>query len=571
MKRFLKRLVPFFLSLGVLASVGWYLLEYDRAFTRDMLLSNARFYDARGNVKFAALLYDLAYDYTGQDDDVAIELANQYRKDGNYTKAEFTLTNAIAEHASVNLYVALSKTFVEQDKLLDAVRLLDSVPDPGIRMELDRLRPQAPAPDQEAGYYSKYISILLNSDGQTLYYTTDGDYPSTADTPFSEAIPLPQGESVIHALSVGSNGLVSPLTVLEYTIGGVIEPAVFQDSAIEREIRLLLNLPEDVVIMTDQVWTVTEFTVPQDARDLQDLKLMPYLEKLNLDGHRLTSLSSLETLTHLKELSLNESRFPAGEMAVLAALPALEKLSMANCSISTIADLSGATGLTFLDLSGNTLRNLDALAGMEKLQTLYLQHNAVTSLFSLSQLKQLETLDISYNSVTDLTPLAYCGSLKWLNAGNNAIASVDCLADFKALEHLDLDHNKLETVWALGDCTALTELNISYNAIKDIKFLVSLKDLAVLNCSNNLLTHLPEWPEGSALTLLDASYNEIASVWGLRLLDQLTYVYMDYNKLTTIDPIASCYRLVMVNVYGNEIDDISKFQEHSIIVNYDPT
>ena len=571
MKRFLKRLVPFFLSIGVLASIGWYLLEYDREFTRDMLISNARFYDARGNGKFAALLYDLAYDYTGQDDDVAIELANQYRNDGNFTKAESTLTHAIADRPSVELYIALSKTFVEQDKLLDAVRLLDNVTNPDLRMELDRLRPEAPQPNHPEGYYSKYISVDFSAGDSALYCTTDGDYPSTGNVPMTEAITLPLGETIIQALRVDSNGLVSPLTVLSYTIGGVIEEAVFYDPAMEQAVRTLLNVPEGTALMTDQIWTITEFTVPEGVTDLRDLAFFPYLEKLTLNGHRISSLADLEKLPELKELSLRGCRFPVAEMAVISRLPQLNVLNLSECGLSTIADLECAPKLTHLDLSSNTLRNLDVLAGMENLQEVYLQHNAVTSLFSLSELKNLRTLDISYNSVTDLTPLAHCPDLTWLNAGNNSIESVEGLEAFSSLQHLDLDHNKLSNVSVLSQCTNLTELNISYNAIQEIKALSQLTNLTTLNCSYNLLTNLPEWPEGSALSILDASYNEITSVWGLRLLEELTYVYMDYNTLTNIDSIAGCYRLVMVNVYGNEISDISKFEDHDIIVNYDPT
>ena len=76
---------------------------------------------------------------------------------------------------------------------------------------------------------------------------------------------------------------------------------------------------------------------------------------------------------------------------------------------------------------------------------------------------------------------------------------------------------------------------------------------------------------GSTLGIIDASYNQITSVYPLHNLEELTYVYMDYNKLTTIDPIADCFRLVMVNAYGNEIQDVSKLTDHNIIVNYDPT
>ena len=214
MKRFLKALVPFVLILGILASIFWYLLVYDREFTRDMLIAQARHLDAAGKADFAAKLYDLAYDYTGKDEDVAIELANQYRNDGNYTKAEYTLTNAIADGGSVELYTALSKTYVEQDKLQDAVAMLDSIPDPRIRAEMDQLRPAAPQAVPEPGYYNKYIQVEFISSSGKLYYTTNREYPSTANAPFTEPMSLPGGETVIYAVSVDSNGLVSPLTIV---------------------------------------------------------------------------------------------------------------------------------------------------------------------------------------------------------------------------------------------------------------------------------------------------------------------------------------------------------------------
>ena len=46
---------------------------------------------------------------------------------------------------------------------------------------------------------------------------------------------------------------------------------------------------------------------------------------------------------------------------------------------------------------------------------------------------------------------------------------------------------------------------------------------------------------------------------------------MDYNKITSVDALADSYRLVQVNVYGNEISTVSALTAHDIIVNYDPT
>lgn len=571
MKRFLKFLIPFLLCIGILVSIAWYLLVYDREFTRDVLISQARFFDSNGNAKFASMLYDWAYDYTGQSDDVAIELAQQYKADGNYTKAEYTLTNAIADGATVDLYVALCKTFVQQDKLLDAVNMLDSIGDPAIKAKLDAMRPQAPAGDPEPGYYTQYFSVSLRSDKGEIYYTTDGLYPTMKAAPFAEPLPLSGGETIIHAISVDSTGLVSPLSILNYTIGGVIEPAVFTDPAIELAVREKLGAEEDSILMTDMLWSITDFTVPDAAGSLDDLALMPYLEVLRVPNFNLESLDFLSSLQSLRELDLTGCRFPADQLAALAELPELRKLSLAGCGLSTIADLEGTNRLTSLDLSSNTLRNLEVLTSMTGLTELYLQHNAVTSLDSLGEIPSLEKLDISFNSVKDLQPLGTCTKLAWLNAGNNLLTSLKGLDALPVLSHLDADHNSLSRISELSNCMELAELNLSNNSLTSLSALENHTKLVTLNVSYNALTEFPYWPDGSVLATIDASYNKITSVYPLHNLEELTYVYVDYNQLTTVDPIADCFRLVMVNAYGNEIEDVSKLTDHNIIVNYDPT
>ena len=75
MKKALKIIIPILLALLVLGSIVWYLLVYDRIFTRDMLLTQARNQESKGNHAFAAWLYDKAYYQSSKDPSVAIELA----------------------------------------------------------------------------------------------------------------------------------------------------------------------------------------------------------------------------------------------------------------------------------------------------------------------------------------------------------------------------------------------------------------------------------------------------------------------------------------------------------------
>lgn len=276
MKKAMRLLVPVLLALLIVISVFWYLFEYDREFTQDTLLGQARFNDLHGNSRLSSFFYNLAYNFSGKDENIAIELAEQYKSVGNYTKAEYMLTNAIHSGPTVELYTALCKTYAEQDKLMDAVNLLDNVSDPSIKAELDALRPTAPTADHESGYYSRHIDVRLSSNG-TIFYTTDGEFPSIAGSYFTEPITLPSGETTIYAISVSENGLVSPLTILGYTVTGVIEPVTFTDPAMEATIRELIGADSEDTVYTNQLWEITEFTTPEGVTDYSDLELLPYL------------------------------------------------------------------------------------------------------------------------------------------------------------------------------------------------------------------------------------------------------------------------------------------------------
>ena len=571
MKKAIRFLVPVLMILAILVSILWYLFVYDRAFTRDTLLNQARFQDQHGNSRISSLFYNMAYAFSGKDEDVAIELANQYKEDGNFTKAEYTLTNAINTTPTVELYIALCETYVEQDKLMDAVNLLDNIRDPEVKARLDALRPSAPQTDYPAGYYNQYMNIHLSSTGDSIYYTTNGEYPSVEDPVYDIGISLPAGETTVYALSVNDTGLVSPATVLAYTITGVIEPVEFTDPAMEAAIRELVGASAGDTVMTNQLWEIKEFTVPSDVKSFEDLSQLPYLTKLTIHDQKIDSLSHLSSLARLSTLDLSGCRFPADELSVLANLPGLVELSLSDCGLSTIAGLAGAQGLNLLDLSSNTLRNLEVIAAMSDLNTLLLGHNAVTDLSSLSGLSELTTLDISYNSISSLAPLASCVKLDTLNASNNQIESLDGLDSLILLTSLDVHHNALEDVSNLSGLTDLKTLNISSNALTDISPLSSLTKLETFNFSYNEVESLPDWPEDCVLQTINGAYNQLKSVAPLKGIASLTNVNLDYNSLTSVDDLADCFCLVYVNVYGNEIGDVSKLREKDIIVNYDPT
>ena len=572
MKKLIHFLVPLLMIVLVIASIGWYLFVYDRAFTRDLLLQQARDNDLKGNTSLSSWFYNLAYGFSGQDENVAIELANQYKASGNYTKAEVTLSKAIRDGATKELYIALCKTYVEQDKILDAVSMLANIPNASIKAELEAMRPAAPQADYPSGYYSQYISVTLSSsEGTTLYYTTDGDYPSIADEPYSAPIELPLGESQVYAVSVADNGLVSPVTILGYTIGGVIEPVIFMDASMEQAIRAALGYDQSHVLYTNDLWQITELEVPSDAMTLEDLIYLTYLENLTVNGRNMSNLQDFAGLNHLKKLDLSGCRFPADSLKTIASLPHLKELNLSNCSLSTLSGLENAESMEILDISNNTIRNLEPLSNMSALSELYLQHNAVANLTVVGGLPELTVLDVSYNALTSIAPLTGNVRLTKLNASNNQIGDVSAAASLPMLAELNLDYNSLTDISGLSGCASLKTLTVSNNQLSSIDALSGMNTLERLDFSYNSVSSLPDFGANSAMQVIDGSYNALESIDSIAKMADISYIYMDYNKLTSVDALADCFHLVQVNVYGNEIPDVSALTEHDILVNYDPT
>ena len=578
MKKFFKVIIPIILVFAIIACIGWYLFIYDRDFTRDMLLEGARFFDSRGNHAISSWFYDQAYIQANDNDTVAIELAQQHKANGNYTKAEYTLTRAISDGASAELYVALCKTYAEQDKLMDVVKLLDSVlsetstVDPQVKQQLQAMRPSAPVCSPAAGFYSQYIDADVSCETGTLYVNPNGEYPSVNDSPYSAPIELADGENSLYAIAVSEDGLVSPLSIFGYTIGGVIKEVEFADDAMEEAIRLHLAVNADKVLYTNDLWDLTYFTVPSNAQDISDLSYMTFVEDLAIDSIPAGQLHNLSTLVNVTSLQIRNTAISTDELKLIGSLPKLERLTLSNCALSTAAGLETATGITYLDLSHNTIRDLSPLKNMANLQDVYMQNNALNDLTVLGTMKSLKQLDVSFNLLSSLNPIYNCTSLLSLNASNNVITNLVGIEKLTALEYFNIAKNTLQEAAPIAGCTNLKTLNLSENAISDLSAFSSLSALESFDFSRNSVTELPEFSDECKLITIDGSHNQIESLENLEGLQNLNNVFMDYNEnLSSVEPLVNCPRLVQVKVYGTSVAEVKSLLDMDVVVEFDPT
>ncbi len=571
MQRATKIIIPILLVVVIIASIGWYFLSYDRAMTRDMLLSYARFLDKRQNYTMATFFYDLAYDFGGKDDAIAIEIARQHREYGNFTKAESILHNAIIDGASVDLYIAYCQTFVMQDKLLDAVTLLDNIEDPKIKAEIDALRPMAPSAFPEPGDYEEIISVNLTSAQGKVYATTEGTYPTQDKHLVKTPIQIVDGSTTIHALTINADGLVSTLVPLDYKVSNVIRQVKFADPAIERIVRELLGVSDSMQIFTNDLWNIESLVIPMDATTLADLSLFPNLKQLAIQYGKFPSLTTLADLVSLEELVISNTDLSSEDIEAISTMSKLTALTLSGCGISSVQPLSSLTKLTYLDLNNNTIRDLTALEGMTELTYLDLSHNAVVGLDTLSKLKNLNELDLSFNSITSTAPLSKCENLAYLTINNNLLTSLSGLNNLKKLGALSVAFNKLTNVNVLTSNTSLVELDISNNAITDISALSVLDNLYTLNFSYNKIKKIPSFGADSHLSYIKGSQNQISSLTPLSQLQYLSEVYMDYNSgISSINPLTSCPSLSTVSVYGTGVRDISAFKDTDVVIMYQP-
>lgn len=575
MKRAIRVILPILLAIAIIACTAWYLFVYDRGFTRDILLNTARHFDRNGNHAAATWFYNQAYKQANDNDDVAIELAEQYKSDGNYTKAEYTLSKAIADGGGIDLYIALCKTYVQQDKLLDAVNMLNNIKNEQIKNQLEAMRPDAPKcvpdPSITGTYYTEYITLTLSSDSGTVYANNRGEFPSVERDLYSDGITLVGGENTIYAISVADNGLVSTTAIYSFTVGGVIEPVEFADDVIEAAIREKLSVDSAKVLYTNDLWAISEFEVPSGAQSLADLKHMAYLQTLTISNGVSGQLSNIAELSNLTQLQIANTAVTSEELVIIGRLPSLAKLTLDNCGLTTVNGLGSIYNLTHLDLRNNSIRDISTLSGLKNITDLNLQHNVVNDLSALSTLTTLVNLDVSYNKVSSLSPVSTAVGMKKLLAGNNSLTDTAGIEVLVALEELDLSRNSIASISGLSSCTALTKLNISNNKISDISVISKFTKLSQLNFAYNNVTEIPTLSKDSELGNINGSHNNIKKITALKGLRYLRVVNMEYNKsLSSLSDLTSCPVLMQVDVYGTKVKSASSLTSQGVVVNYNP-
>ena len=244
---------------------------------------------------------------------------------------------------------------------------------------------------------------------------------------------------------------------------------------------------------------------------------------------------------------------------------ALAQFSAPNANITDLTGLEGATNLSFLDLTGNSISDISHLAELTNLTQLDLTGNSISDISHLAELTNLTQLDLTGNSISDISPLTELTNLSSLSLNNNSISDISPLAELTNLSSLSLNNylnnylnnNSISDISPLAELTNLSYLYLNNNSISDISPLAELTNLSYLGLNDTNISNISPLMGLNNLSYLGLNDTNISNISPLMGLNNLGQLYLNNNSISDISPLAELTNLRRLFLQDNAISDIS--------------
>lgn len=219
---------------------------------------------------------------------------------------------------------------------------------------------------------------------------------------------------------------------------------------------------------------------------LPGLERYSNLQQLVLDHNALTELTAVRYMPQLVYLSARHNKLTSDVFDALAgAAECLERLHLDDNRLTSLSGLESLHFITDLTCSNNQIERVTSrcLTAAQRLMRLRLGHNCIAAI--------------------DVNAFDAARHLRALELDHNALTRVDFLCSVPAtVESLGLADNRIAQLdGAIQHLVGLTVLDISRNALRgleELRKLCSLTALRVLSFEGNAdLVHLPQRATGS--------------------------------------------------------------------------
>ena len=446
-----------------------------------------------------------------------------------------------------SLYLCKVQALVGAGKIGEAAEFLDNIEDSYINKKIQDERPADLSYSPAQGKYSKTQKVTIDGrDGETIYYTLNGETPTINSTVYKEPITI-SSTTTLTAIAVSENGLVSPILQLNYEIDNANEAIEFTDTKVEAMVRAALDRPSGT-LQASQLTAVTELSsgmADGSIRSLKDLEYLPALKTLSLNNELLIDdYTPLAGLSGLSQLYITGCALSDADLAAVNALTGLTELDISDNCITALDGISALQQLTYLNASDNDIASSSALEAFPNLTYLSLSGNNLSELDGLKNLTDLSTLDISDNYISDLAPLTGLKNLTELFLRNNTPANVKKLASLSSLTYLDISECGLASLSVVSGCTSLKVLLAEGNEIASLSTFKN--QVTELYVSNNPLADISPLKNQTGLTVLTAADTQISDVSFLAGSTTLEYLDIANTNVTDATALSSCTALTVL-------------------------
>lgn len=262
-----------------------------------------------------------------------------------------------------------------------------------------------------------------------------------------------------------------------------------------------------------EVKTLRQFTAKNTSvQDATGLKENVLLERIDLEGSPILSISALSGLPELSYLNVNSSQVKEVEFPVfLLSRPDVliiyrsdslfnwwegldqewkqvlsEKYKLS--ASPTTEELHRLTSVASLALERVSFTSLEPLTIFSNLRKLTIFDAPTMVLNPLRQLTKLTILKLSQLPAIDYLPIAGLVNLEELDLSNTGIEELIALSKLTNLKKLNLSGTNIKSLKGIETIEKLEELDVASTDLKSLKALEDLVGLKKLTCFNTRLT-----------------------------------------------------------------------------------
>lgn len=284
------------------------------------------------------------------------------------------------------------------------------------------------------------------------------------------------------------------------------------------------------------------------------------LRKIDLSGNNaITNMEFLnnKAFTNLMEVWINDTAV-RDISTLINERKELESLYASNCAVKSLS-FKKNDHIKYLDLSHNSIENIESINHLTNLDTILLENNQISSLKPLYDIESLKILNVNKNKLDGLDGLEHAIRLEELYCNSNKISSLDGIENCTQLKIVDVSANNLLSISNLVKSKEkLQQVDLSNNRISDISCFEDAQNLTELSFDNNSVESIDTIKGCSNLRCISGGHNLIKSMKPLENLKQLRCISLPYNKITaSAVVINSNERISVLDVSNNDIQNVT--------------